>query len=194
MLEKFREQLKPISEFVAKPFLRLDPNVISLLGFLIGFIPIYFYLAHKPLLAGISMIVYAFDSIDGAVARMNNKVTKFGAVLDATLDRIIDGAIIFAIAEAGYVTWELAILVFSGSFLVSYVRARVEGASSNSFKMNVGIAQRGDRLILIMLASIFYFDNIFNRFNSFEIVFPILAILAWITVLWRLLYSFKNLK
>ncbi len=192
MLEKLRGPFKPIVEALARPLKGIDPNIITIIGFLLGFVPVYLFIKGNTLLAGLSIFLYLFDSIDGALARLSGRVTKFGAVLDSTFDRIVDASLILSIAIGGFVSWELSGVVLIGSFLVSYIRARVEGASNNSFKMDVGIAQRGDRIFLIAIGAIFYFEDVFFDLNSLEIIFALLAILSWITVIWRLFYAYKK--
>jgi hypothetical protein len=82
--------------------------------------------------------------------------------------------------------------------MVSYVRARTGEAAAKEIKLNVGIAQRGERVLILMLASIFYIDKItipfFNTtLNSLELVFIILGVLTWQTAIHRLVIARKKL-
>ena len=87
--------------------------------------------------AGWVMLASGFlDIIDGALARGTNQVTRFGAVLDSTLDRASEALILLGIAAyylffkaVGHFEWIVLLigLAMMGSFLVSYVRARAEG-------------------------------------------------------------------
>ncbi len=92
------------SHFLDRPLaplaraLPINPNIITFIGMLItsssGFvIPFNLFLGGIFILAG-----GAFDLIDGIVARVNGRVTRFGALLDSTLDRIADGFIFLGIA------------------------------------------------------------------------------------------------
>ncbi len=198
MFEKLRGLLKPLSEFIAKFFTWLHPNAISILGFLLSSIPIYFFIKGDTKLAALGMIVYLFDFLDGAVARLSGKVSLFGEVLDATLDRVTDGLLIFAIAEGGFISWTLAFITLLGFYLVSYTRARVGEATAKRIKLNVGIAQRGDRIMIIILACLFYFENIKISLldltiNSMEVAFGLLLILTWTTAIWRLIAAYKQI-
>lgn len=198
MLEKLRDTLKPISGKIAKYFTWIDPNVLTIIGVLLTIVPAYFFIIGEPRIAGFAILLTLFDFLDGAVARYTGKVSLFGEFLDATMDRIADGVIIFAIAVGGFVSWSLAFVVLVGSFLVSYTRARAGEASAKKVKLNVGIAQRGDRLLILFLASVLFVDQIsipFTEFtlNSLEIAFIILALLAWETVVVRILASYKLL-
>ncbi|MBV9550441.1 MAG: CDP-alcohol phosphatidyltransferase family protein [Alphaproteobacteria bacterium] len=66
---------------------------------------------------------FAFDGLDGAVARRTGRSSKFGGYLDAVIDRYQEIAVFFAIA---FVTgwWPLSFLALSGSLLTSYNKAR----------------------------------------------------------------------
>lgn len=204
MLEKLRGPLRPVSEFVAKFFIWMHPNTISLIGFCLGFIPVFLYLKGQPRLAGVALIVYFFDFLDGAVARFTGKTSIFGAVLDATLDRIMDGLIIFSIIQAGFVNWNLGIIVLLGFLLISYVRARTGEAlytasAKEKIVLDVGLAQRSERVVILILASILYFERISIPIinisvNSLEIAFGLLAILTWETIVHRLIFAYKKCK
>jgi CDP-diacylglycerol---glycerol-3-phosphate 3-phosphatidyltransferase len=96
------------------------------------------------------------DLIDGTMARMHGGPTKFGALLDSTMDRVADGAIFGAVVywyatqgEHGPVVAGLICLV-SGQ-IVSYVKARAEGLG---WSANVGIAERLERLVLVGLGGL----------------------------------------
>jgi len=119
------------------------------------------------------------DILDGEVARMQQRVSRFGAFLDSTLDRFSEAFVLVGIA--GYymfhllelvrdptnvlteishglepATWVrvalLALLALLGSFLVSYTRARAEGLG---LECKVGWFERPERLLLIMIAGAF---------------------------------------
>lgn len=199
MLERFRKPTKPIADLIAKYFTWLHPNMITIMGFLLGFIPAYFFINGQPRIAGIGVLVTFFDFLDGAVARFTGRVSIFGEVLDASLDRVIDGLIIFSIAQGGFVSWNLAMIVLIGFYMVSYIRARAGEASAKKVKLNVGLAQRGERIIVLIIASIFYFDNILIPFvdiplNSLELAFIVLGVFAWQTAILRLVTAYKRLK
>jgi len=199
MFEGLRSKIKPMSDLLGKMFSFLHPNTITIIGFLASFIPVYFFVKGEVFLAGISMIVYVLDFLDGAVARYTKRVSIFGEVLDAVLDRVTDGFLIWAIAIGGFVSWNLAFIVLLGFYLVSYIRARVGEATAKNVKLNVGIGQRGDRLFILFFASVFYFDKITIPIielttNSMEIAFVILVFTTWQTVFARMIKAFKLIK
>jgi CDP-diacylglycerol--glycerol-3-phosphate 3-phosphatidyltransferase len=94
------------------------------------------------------------DLFDGAVARASNKgESKWGALLDSTLDRFSDaaifiGALLFYIESSDPLVVVLLVAV-SASFMVSYIKARAE---SLSIACNGGVAERSERLIIVLVA------------------------------------------
>jgi len=113
------------------------------------------------LLAGSLMVLSsACDMLDGAVARLGGKKTRFGAFLDSTLDRYSDFAVYAGIAvcyawrnpaNATFVL--LAMLAFFNSFMISYTRARAEDIIESC---TVGYWQRGERSAAIIIATFAY--------------------------------------
>jgi len=133
------------------------------------------------------------DMLDGAVARNNFQTTKFGGLLDSTADRFADAFILIGIIYGGYVNWIYGILALHASLTVSYVRARAE---SEGIKCNVGIAERAERLVIIMIgAFLSYFTNIelFNM-DLLGIAVVVIMILGYVTVIQRVYHSWKILK
>ena len=98
-----------------------------------------------------------FDLLDGTMARISESTSRWGALLDSTLDRVADAAILGSIAywlnknHDSRVTLLLLILI-SGS-LISYIKARAEALD---IACDGGIAERTERLIIILIASGFY--------------------------------------
>lgn len=105
-----------------------------------------------------TMLIWGFvmlDVLDGAVARAGGMTTKFGAVLDSTADRLVDAAVFGSIAwyfARHDQPWMLAgcLLCLVLGSLTSYVRARAEGVGLTA---TVGIAERAERLIIILVGT-----------------------------------------
>ncbi|HAU37845.1 MAG TPA: hypothetical protein DCX07_09030 [Phycisphaerales bacterium] len=110
------------------------------------------------LLAGALLILAsACDMLDGAVARLGNRGTVFGAFLDSTLDRYSDFAVYagiaahYALVEPANVTFILlCMLAFFNAFMISYARARAEDLIA---RCRVGYWQRGERSAAILIAT-----------------------------------------
>ena len=98
----------------------------------------------------------ACDMFDGALARYTGKASKFGAVLDSTLDRASEGAVLIALAyflavkgSVPGVTMVAGVMLFS--FLVSYIRSRAEAIG---LELKDGLFTRSERVIVIGLGII----------------------------------------
>ncbi|MCK4601337.1 MAG: CDP-alcohol phosphatidyltransferase family protein, partial [Phycisphaerae bacterium] len=112
------------------------------------------------LAGGLLILSSACDMLDGAVARLGNKNTRFGAFLDSTLDRYSDFVVYAGIAAA--YAWRspanvtfilLAMLAFFNAFMISYARARAEDIITSC---TVGYWQRGERSAAIFIGTFAY--------------------------------------
>ncbi len=167
VLNRIRDRVKGWIKPVAEIFARsgISPNALTMLGLVIGAIAAAVFAMGQQLLAGIVLLVAGFfDIIDGAVARLLQKETAFGGVLDSAVDRYVDfllyagiiyGFIYHLIPEPNFAIgwgWPLTVLAIAGSFMVSYIRARAEAAGTG--KLDVGIAERAERLIILALGAL----------------------------------------
>lgn len=124
------------------------------------------------------------DAVDGELARMKGKVTKAGAVLDSSCDRIGEMLIFGAMlaGDAGNAHHSLVYLApaaIGGSYMVSYVRARAEGVNLSS---SVGIFTRTERLVLLMagLVAAAIWDT-----RAIVIMLSVMVAGTWITAIQR---------
>jgi len=105
------------------------------------------------MVAGLMVLVSGFlDVVDGSVARATNTVSKRGAFLDSNLDRIGEVAIYFGILLGNYASPTLVLLAITLSLLVSYARAKADALQVNL--AGVGIGERSERLLVIVVASL----------------------------------------
>ena len=145
----------------------ISPNMWTMIHLIITIFSTIKYYQGDFFLGGILFAIGgSMDLIDGSVAKHFNKTSKFGAIFDATIDRICEGMVFIALARYFYVS----IFAMACSFMVSYVRAKDD-------RIKIGIAESGERAIILFVASIF---------NFVEIGLYIIAILAGITALMRL--------
>ncbi|MDX9714616.1 MAG: CDP-alcohol phosphatidyltransferase family protein [Dissulfurispiraceae bacterium] len=137
--------------------LPLKPNSITLIGFLVT--AAASLIMQKNLFAGGVLILFAgfFDMLDGITARVKNIQSRFGALLDSTLDRISDSMLLLSAAwifvDAGSsagVLMSAAALIFS--FSVSYIRARAEGLG---ISCSIGFMERPERIIVLAAGCMF---------------------------------------
>lgn len=158
MLERFRgfwtRLLSPVARFLIR--CGVSPDAVTLVGTLGVCVGALVFFPQGELLVGVLFITaFVFsDLIDGFMARETGRSSKFGAFLDSTLDRIGDGAIFggLALYFAGpgdstlYLVLSLVCLVMGS--VTSYARSRAEGLG---FQAKVGIAERADRLVAILV-------------------------------------------
>ena len=136
--------------------LGLSPTVWTGLGLAASFVAAYSYAGggySGEALGGLFILVSGFfDVLDGAVARASGRVTKRGAFLDSTMDRVAEVAVFLGLLEGGFGGPAVVVLVLSFSLLVSYTRARAEALGKSL--SGVGIGERSERLLVLAIASI----------------------------------------
>ncbi len=184
MKDKARNIVKPIARAIAS--LGIHPNVLTITGFLVTIVSAFFY-AMGNFIDGALVLLFAglFDVFDGDVARLSNKVTRFGAFLDSTLDRFTEFFIFSGFAYYFRKSFLIVLLVFTALFLslmVSYTRARGEGLGYSTKK---GPMDRPTRYFYIILMS-------FLPIGYFELYISVFIILTLITVI-RRIFDLKKL-
>jgi phosphatidylglycerophosphate synthase len=134
----------------------IDPNVLTVTGFIITIVACSVLVSNLQLGGILVLAGGMFDVLDGVVARVNGKSSKFGAFLDSVLDRYSDALILLAIAwnlgkQANYPGVALCLFTLVGAFLISYSRARAEGLGESC---KYGLMERPERVVLISLGAI----------------------------------------
>lgn len=143
---------QPAAQLLAKT--RVTPNAITWFGFLLTVGAAVLIATGNLFAAGFVVLVAGFfDMLDGALARLTNQASHFGALLDSTLDRLAEAALLLSIlvlyARGQQVAEALLVgLALFGSLLVSYVRARAEGLG---LECKVGLFTRPERVIILAL-------------------------------------------
>lgn len=196
MLSRF----KPFAEKSLRPVIFLlkdvNPNVITLLGLIFPVLFFVFVILKWYILALFVFIFNGVDMLDGLVARLHKKVTPFGGFLDSTVDRFSDFVVIMSFGFGGLVNWTIVMPFLLFTFLISYIRSRIELAVGGTLTANVGIMERTERLVGIFVGLIFYIIfpevNLFG-FNVVSLVFLVLLILSAVTVAQRIIFAYKNL-
>ena len=137
--------------------LKLTPNAVTLLGLAMSMGVAVLASADLLLPAGLLLLVASgMDMLDGALARLTNQESRFGAVLDSTSDRLAESVVLLGLLVLYFndVSVEGVVLVFLvlvASFMVSYLRARGEGLG---FRSNVGLMTRPERVIVLAMGMV----------------------------------------
>lgn len=197
MLERFRQFWTNVWSPVAHLLLRMgiSPNTVTFVGTLGVVAGALVFFPQGELFVGV-LVITAFvfsDIIDGYMARTSGQVSKFGAFWDSTLDRIGDAAIFGGLAMyyvgPGDNDWfaALAIYCLSMGSVTSYARARAE---SLGMQAKVGIAERADRLVSILVVT--GLADLVNRLGAGEdalwaipVTLGALALASTVTVVQR---------
>ncbi len=152
-------------ERVMRPLARsgITPNMLTLIGLLLTVFTAGVIAFDHLRIGGILVLCAGiFDMFDGAMARVTQKSSKFGAFFDSTLDRYAEGllllgiviyaqlhlpaqSIIGSITTANLVVW-LTYLAALSSLMISYARARAEGLG---LECKIGLLARPERVILL---------------------------------------------
>ena len=165
--------------------LEVNPNLFTTIGFILTVGASVLFATGQLVIAGaIVLLAGTFDIIDGKVARATNRVTKFGALYDSTLDRYAEVIMFFGLAfyfvkEAMFLTSIAVSFALGGSMMVSYVRARAEALG---FQCKIGIMQRPERVVYIGFGAIFAFIHM----GTLIFAISLIAILANFTAIQRL--------
>ena len=136
------------------PLARLNPNSISFTASIIGVMSAIFFLFGQSAIAGVLLLLSGIlDTLDGTVARLGERDSKFGATLDSTLDRYVEMFVFMGITyhfkDSPMFFW--AFLAVMGSMMVSYIRAR---AQSLGVQELVGFMQRFERFVILSAGAI----------------------------------------
>ena len=172
--------------------MNISANALTIIGALgVSASALYFFSNDELFIGTLFVSLFALsDLFDGTMARLSNSQgTKWGALLDSTLDRVSDAAIAIGIwiyfrnSDSDFQYLALAVLFLGG--LIPYIRARAE---SLGIDCSVGVAERAERLILLLvgtgLAGL-------GLEQSLETAMVILTILSLVTVLQRMRVVFK---
>ena len=197
-MAKLATTRKVIADYFTQPIVRLlsrtplTPNILTWIGFGITVIAGALVVTEHLLAAGIVVLVVGlFDMLDGALARITGKVTRFGAILDSTLDRISEAVVLLSLlaifAEGRQVTESVLVgVALLGSFMVSYIRARMEGLG---IECKAGLFTRPERVIVLALGLLL------SQFNyALLTALSIITFFSWLTVIERMVYAWRKLK
>jgi phosphatidylglycerophosphate synthase len=176
---------------LSRPLARLlahtpvTPNQVTLLSTLIAFGAGWLLVGGANILAAVAIHASSVvDGVDGDLARLTGRSSRFGAVLDAVLDRYADAAILGGMAwwalqhERYAAALLLGLVALTGAFAVSYSRARIEASAGVRLAGELlGLGSRDVRLLIAAIGCLL---------GQVWIALALIALLTHATVLWRL--------
>jgi len=192
------EVRKSAANYLTQPAVQLltktpiTPNTITWLGFLLSVGAAALIVNGDLFAAGfMALIAGFFDMLDGALARVTSRTTRFGAVLDSTLDRLSEAVLLLGIlviyARDQSIAESLLVgIALLGSFMVSYVRARIEALG---LECKVGLFTRVERVIVLALGLL-----LSQLDYALIIALAIIALFSFFTVAQRLLYVWRRTR
>ncbi len=180
-----RDLVAGVATVVAKT--GVTPNMLTWLGFWMSAFTGWILARGDLRLGGLLILVAGiFDALDGSVARVTNRVSTFGAFLDSTLDRLSEawlylGLLVYFVQppsnQEGVI---LAYLAIVGSLMVSYTRARAEGAG---LECKVGLFTRLERVVVLALGLML---------GQIRIALWLIVIGSFLTAFHRMWYVWKQ--
>ena len=184
----FSAIFRPIAQLLLR--LGISPDVVTIVGTVgVAFGALWFYPRGDFLVGTLFITVFVFsDMLDGNMARLSGRSSTWGAYLDSTLDRVGDAAIFgglvlyYAGKGGNFLMACLALACLVLGSVVSYAKARAEGLGMQA---NVGIAERADRLVAVLVTT--GLVGWFLPEIVLTVVLTLLAVASFITVVQRML-------
>ena len=181
--------LSPVKLLARTP---ITPNTLTWIGFVVTVGAAALIIVDHLFAAGF-VILFAglFDMLDGALARRTNKVTRFGGILDSTLDRLSEAVLLLGLLvvftrEKQVAESLLTGIVLFSSLMVSYLRSRIEAMG---IECTIGLFTRPERVIFLALGLLL------SRFEySLLIALSIIAFFSLFTAGQRLHYAWRQIK
>ncbi len=185
--QKAREYTRPTLEAIARRLAKwnLSPDAVTYIGLVLTIGVAVLAALGEIRWAGVAYIVAALgDALDGTLARVSGKGSRFGAFLDSNIDRfeesiVLLGLSIYYAMEGGLWEIPLLLLVTVGSLMVSYSRARAEALG---VECKVGFMTRVPRVVIMIAGMIL--DQVF-------ITLIILAVTTLFTSFHRMYHVWK---
>jgi CDP-diacylglycerol---glycerol-3-phosphate 3-phosphatidyltransferase len=179
----FRWYYHPIAGFLNR--LGIRPNTVTLVGLAgtVG-VSILIGLGHMTWAGILLLVMGPVDAMDGALARLRNEASDWGAFVDSVTDRYSElflflGFLIHYMLQPSVPGILLAYLAAAGSVLVSYVKAR---ADAQKLDANIGLLTRVERYLVLIPGLVF--SGLYPPLAL--ITLAIIAVLANFTALQRI--------
>jgi len=202
MLYTARERFEKLSVKTGIVFskLPLSPNQWTVISLIPAIASAYFLAGSEFLIAAGFFILAGFlDLVDGSVARVTGKVSRFGAYLDTVVDRYVEALIVLALLfvalpDPGFFVpisaW--VFIYFFGSIMTTYVKAAAKEKEivKEGIELKGGVLERAERLIVLFAGIVLAAFN--PAYLSITII--LLAVLANISALQRIMIARRMAK
>jgi CDP-diacylglycerol---glycerol-3-phosphate 3-phosphatidyltransferase len=196
---RIQQRARHLVTLLIQPLARLGvtPNTLTIIGLLLSILTAV-VIAQGLLVAGGLLVLFAgiFDMFDGAMARVSNTATTFGAFFDSTLDRysesiILLGLLFYALRRpdlhdifwpfAFEQLWMIAVIYIAvvGSLMVSYTKARAEGLG---LECKTGLLARPERVVILAI-------GLLSGTSIWAVA--LLAIFSQVTAMERVVYVWR---
>ena len=184
---------KTVANRVTEPAVRLlartsiTPNAVTWSGFLLTIGAAALIITEHLVAAGILVLIAGFlDILDGALARRTNQATRFGAILDSTLDRFSEAVLLLGILvlyarDQSFAQILVVGAALVGSLLVSYIRARAEALG---VECEAGLFTRTERVIVLALGLLL--SQVVDY--ALLIALAIIVVFSFVTIVQRLIH------
>lgn len=190
--QRARDLVQPVARLVAD--FGVPPAAITVAGLALSVLAALSLAGGHFVRAAVILLAAGIcDMIDGAAARAGNRASARGAFLDSTVDRYSETAVLLGALHYYLVssprgpealTAAVILVALAGSMLTSYTRARAEAVGQDC---RVGIAERPERLIILIVGALFGRD-------VFRVAVWILALVAHITAIQRIRHVLTRVK
>ncbi len=188
LTELFRKRFGGLVEPIARLIGRtgVSPNVITVMGVVLNLGVAWVLAQGHTRIGGVLVgLVALFDALDGTLARLTGKRSRFGAFLDSTMDRFSEaivylGLLVFYTQSGAVQEIVLIYVAIVGSVMVSYTRARAEGLG---LQCKVGLLTRFERTAVLIISLVL---------EQVTIGLWVTAILANFTALQRMYHVWKT--
>ncbi len=198
MLYKNRKKFSNLSVKIGILFSKipLTPNQWTIFSLVPAIVAVYFLSQQDFLLAGGLFIIAGFlDMVDGAVARVTGRTSRFGAYLDTIVDRYVEAIVVFGLLFVGlpgfYIpAYAWIFLYLFGSMMTTYAKsaAKEKELIPDGKELKGGILERAERMIILFIGIVA------AAFNPMYLTYVIvaLAILTNISTLQRIWIAQKS--
>lgn len=202
-LTKYRDHLIHCIDPAARAFARLGltPNQVTLLSLSFGLVAGVLYgLGHAYPGAAALFISALLDFVDGGVARMQGRSSRFGAAIDWIADKYVDGIALIGIGIGGFVDMRLVAIAVFGSLINTFIKpvvyAEIGYAKKEDGKIKdplegIGIFGRPETIIVIVAFSFLHGFAVYG-YDALAIAVGIVALGTHLSALQRIWYLYQN--